>query len=311
MATVGWIDCEAFDGHHNGPGHPECPDRLFAIRERLEGGSLSSKLERASPEAASVEQIAKVHEAGYVAGLERVCQAGGGMLDGDTGCVEASFEAARLAAGAVVGAVDRVLDGTWRRAFCSVRPPGHHARPSIGMGFCLFDNVAIAAEAALAREGIERVAILDWDVHHGNGTQEIFWERGDVLFASWHQFPFYPGTGAAHEVGEGEGEGKTVNCPVARGGGDAEYLAAWDRKVRPALDDFQPQLVLVSAGFDADARDPLAGLNLSRDGFQALSAAVVAWADEHCQGRVVSALEGGYDLAALADDVEAHLETMV
>lgn len=308
---VAWFDSEVFDRHEMGPGHPEGPARLRAVREGVEARNLTRSLERVAPEPAPVDLVAEVHAREYLAALEELDRRGGGVLDPDTSMNEASHAAAFLAAGAVVGAVDGVLAGRWRRAFCSVRPPGHHARPGRAMGFCFLDNVAIGAQAALRHGGVERVAILDWDVHHGNGTQEIFWDRGDVLFASTHQFPFYPGTGSPDEVGAGAGEGKTLNCPLASGAGDAALLRAWREVLRPAFEDFAPDLVLVSAGFDADARDPLAGLRITAAGFETLSAEVVEFAEQACGGRLVSVLEGGYALDALAEDVALHLETMV
>lgn len=307
--VVGWMDSPAFDAHVNPSPHPERPARLFAVREALAGSGVGARLRRREPEPAADEVIARAHDRAYLAALQAMCASGGGALDADTAVVPASWAAAQKAAGAVVGAVDLVLDGTWERAFCSVRPPGHHARPSAAMGFCLVDSIAVGALHARAR-GLSRVAILDWDVHHGNGTQEIFYERGDVLFCSWHQYPFYPGTGAETDVGRGEGIGTTVNCPIGAGEGDAAYLSAWHARVRPALDRFEPELVLVSAGFDADHRDPLAGLTVSPGGFASLSQAVADWCGEHDLG-LVSVLEGGYDLDALAEDVRLHVETLV
>jgi acetoin utilization deacetylase AcuC-like enzyme len=210
-----------------------------------------------------------------------------------------------------VQAVNEVLAKRWRRAFCSVRPPGHHATVAQAMGFCLFDNVACGAEHALGTREVSRVAILDWDVHHGNGTQDIFWERADVLYVSWHQYPFYPGTGAAEDIGVGLGLSTTVNCPIAAGEGDAAYWHAWERRIRPALESFMPELLFISAGFDADRRDPIGGLTVTPAGFVRLSSAVVQWADRNCDGRVISALEGGYGLEALAEDVALHVETLL
>jgi acetoin utilization deacetylase AcuC-like enzyme len=309
--SVAWLDHESFDTHVAGAGHPERPERLRAIREALDAGGQAARLTAVVPEAASLDQLAAIHDRGYVEGVRDLIAAGGRMAGGETGVVEGSWEAATRAAGGVVQATLAVLDGTHRRAFCSVRPPGHHARPAQAMGFCLFDNVAVAAQAALDSGGAERVAILDWDAHHGNGTQEIFYSRSDVLFASWHQYPFYPGTGAEDERGAGDGEGATVNCPLPAGSDGRDFMKAWEGRVRPALEDFEPDLVLVSAGFDADHRDPLAGLQVTTAQFEELSAAVVAWADAHCQGRVVSVLEGGYDLDALGEDVARHVDTLL
>jgi acetoin utilization deacetylase AcuC-like enzyme len=307
---VGWIDSPVFDAHTNGEGHPERRERLLAVREGLAQRNLDSRMEcvRAAP--APMEALERVHPAAHINAIRDVCAQGGGRLDGDTSVVQASWDAALAAAGAAVQAVNGVLSGHWQRAFCSVRPPGHHALAAQAMGFCVFDNVAVAAEQALSL-GLSRVAILDWDVHHGNGTQDIFYGRGDVLFASWHQYPFYPGSGAEDEVGVGEGVGATVNCPIAQGEGDAAYMRAWETRIKPALDKFAPQLLFISAGFDADERDPLAGLRVTAGGFARLSEAVVRWADANCDGQIVSVLEGGYDLTALREDVPLHVETLL
>jgi acetoin utilization deacetylase AcuC-like enzyme len=290
--------------------HPECPERLAAVREGLARSGVEVQLARVEPVAVDRKLLEAVHRPEYIARIERVCAAGGGYLDPDTSVVRESWPAALSAAGAVADAVGRVIAGEWRRAFCSVRPPGHHAPANRAMGFCLFDNVAVGAQAALGA-GLKRVAIIDWDVHHGNGTQAIFWRRADVFYASWHQYPFYPGTGSESERGEGEGEGTTVNCPLAAGAGDDEYLRAWGERIRPALDTFAPELLLISAGFDADGRDPIGGLTVSASGFERLSRQVVEWADRQCRGKVVSVLEGGYDLDALAQDVSLHVATLL
>ncbi len=307
--TVAWLDSLAFDRHDTGLGHPERRERLTALREGLSRAGLDTRLLRLEPPRAEREALLRIHTAAHLSRVERGC-AHGGYLEGDTPVVPASHEAALLAAGAAVEAVRGLSDGRWLRAFCSVRPPGHHATQAVAMGFCLFDNVAVAAQAALDLGLAKRVAILDWDVHHGNGTQDIFWRRSDVLYASLHQFPFYPGTGALDETGEGEGAGFTVNCPLPQGSGDEDFLGAWEHRLRPAFERFGPDLVLISAGFDADARDPLGQLEVSAKGFAELSGRVVRFADEYCQGRVVSGLEGGYDLEALAEDVALHVETL-
>ena len=311
MTQVGWIDSPDFDAHSNGAGHPERPERLHAVREGLARANLESRLQCTPATATTAQIIGRVHDPAYITQLESVCRQGGARLDADTAVVAASWPAALKAAGAVVEAVDKVLNGTWQRAFCSVRPPGHHAPADRAMGFCLFDNVAVGAQAALDSGRVQRVAILDWDVHHGNGTQDIFYDRADVLYASWHQYPFYPGTGALDETGVGAGLGATVNCPIAAGGGDAEYWQAWQTRIRPALDVFAPDLVIISAGFDADKRDPLSGLQVTAQGFARLSAAVSTWTQTACHGRLVSVLEGGYALDALAEDVALHVATLL
>jgi acetoin utilization deacetylase AcuC-like enzyme len=310
LKSVGWVDSPEFDLHVNGPGHPERPERLLAVRNGLAVSHLDARLHLEPARPVERVLLEHLHAAPYVGTVERLCAAGGGRLDADTAVVPASWEAALKSAGAVTQAVANVLAGTWDRAFCSVRPPGHHATPERAMGFCLFGNAALGAQAAL-EGGLRRVAILDWDIHHGNGTQAIFWERSDVLYASWHQYPFYPGTGRADEIGAGEGKGFTVNCPFPAGAGESEYLSAWDERIRPALDRHQPELVIISAGFDSDRRDPLGGHTLTASSFEKLSSRVVAWADHNCRGRVVSVLEGGYSLEALEEDVAVHVATLL
>ena len=221
-----------------------------------------------------------------------------------------SYEAALRAAGGVLEACERVLAGEWSNAFCAVRPPGHHAERDEAMGFCLFNNVALAAAALRARHGLARVAILDWDVHHGNGTQHLFERDGSVFYASLHQWPFYPGTGAADERGLGPGEGTTLNCPLAAGAGDAEWIGALEERVLPELAAFAPEFVLISAGFDAHRLDPLAGMRLSERAYAEMSARMLELAARSAQGRLVSVLEGGYHLSALASCVETHLAAL-
>ncbi|MEE2961605.1 MAG: histone deacetylase [Myxococcota bacterium] len=309
---IGWFDTEAFDAHKHQSNHPEAPIRVQAIREELEKGRIRRSLERIEPRAATFEEMNAVHPEGYLKMLQALCEEGGGFLGPDTTCIKQSWEAATRAAGALCEAVENILHHRrWPRAFCSVRPPGHHAPKNKAMGFCLLNNVAIAAEKALTHEGIDRVAIIDWDVHHGNGTQDIFYDRNDVYFFSIHQSPLYPGTGPAHERGRGAGHGFTKNIPFAAGFGDDELLQTWRETIRPSLEDFQPQIVLISAGFDGDHRDPLGGLEYTPKGYEAISAELAEWAKQHCQGRVISALEGGYNPQALAEDVRVHLETFV
>ena len=267
-----------------------------------------------SPTEASDEALLRVHSQTHLTAIARAAEHQD-ALDPDTGCVSESERCARRAAGALVDAVDAVLAGDDSRAFCSVRPPGHHARPGSdsahgAMGFCLYSSVAVGAEHALSR-GLSRVAILDFDVHHGNGTQDAFYDRDDVLFVSWHQYPHYPGTGAAEDRGAGEGLGKTLNCPMPRCSDDSALLRLFDDEVRPALLDHQPEIILVSAGFDGDTRDPLAELELGPSGYAQLTEKICALADEVCSGRVVSTLEGGYDLEALGEDLTAHVEVLI
>jgi acetoin utilization deacetylase AcuC-like enzyme len=294
---------------HDTGSHPENATRIAAIAAALAREQTHVIRPEIPFGPAADEALSRVHDARYVAGLREFTAQGGGWLDADTYAGPESFAVAALAAGAALAAVDAVLDGDVRRAFVLGRPPGHHATPQRGMGFCLFNTVAIAAAQALAR-GIERVLIVDWDVHHGNGTQDAFYDSDRVLFCSLHQSPLYPGTGAARERGEGAGLGYTLNVPLPAGTDDARYLAAFDEHVVPAAHDYQPQLVLVSAGFDAHQRDPLANLRLTTSCFAALTRRVVQIAHDHADGRVIAILEGGYDPPALAESVLAVLAVL-
>lgn len=284
-----------FFRHRSAGYHPERPERLDAARAAIERSELSFKT--IEPRPATDEELERVHDAKFLKWLRTL---GGeqGYIDADTYVGPESVAVAELAAGGTVAMVDALIDGPARRGVALVRPPGHHARPDHAMGFCLLNNVAIAAAHARAR-GIERVAIVDWDVHHGNGTQDAFVDDPNVLYVSTHQFPFYPGTGAVLERGEGEGKGFTVNVPLTAGGGDAVYRAAFERVILPVLDEYAPQLVLVSAGFDASARDPLAEMTVSAEAFGWMARALRGVADKSAGGRIAMVLEGGYDLVAL------------
>lgn len=294
---------------HDEPSHVENQRRLAAIDRALNHhGLLENRLQ---PEflPATVEQLARVHEQRYVDALARAAAQGGGWLDSDTYVGSKSFDVAALAAGAAIAAVDAALDGRASRGFVLARPPGHHARPSTGMGFCLFDTIAVAAAQALAR-GIERIAIVDWDVHHGNGTQEIFYESNQVLFASIHQWPLYPGTGAATETGYGVGAGYTLNVPLAAGAGNELYLEVFDELIVPKLRGYEPELVLVSAGYDCHRDDPLGSMQVDEEGFGQMTQRLADLADETANGRIVLVLEGGYDPPALARSVVRTIEVL-
>ena len=290
---------------HRSEGHPERPERVTGILEAIKTSSLGLAPEPAPP--APEAMIHRVHDPNYVAMLDRAASSGGGFLDPDTYITPLSMLAARSAAGAMVEGVNRVLDGHVKHAFAVVRPPGHHAEHAQAMGFCLINNVAVGLIAARAR-GIRRIAVLDFDVHHGNGTQHSFENDPEVFYASTHQFPFYPGTGSAGERGA---HGNVLNVPLASGSGDSVFLGAWEKKIGPALAAFRPELLLVSAGFDAHEDDPLAGLEVTTDGYRTLATLIKAWADEHTGGRTVWALEGGYNLSALGDSVVACLEVLL
>ena len=308
MAKTAFLTSPLSLRHDTGPAHPERAGRLAAIARRLEAGGLLAELAVEEAPAADREAIALVHDPAYVAAVESSIARGARVLDeGDTRVSADSFRAALAAAGGAIRAADLVLDRVADNAFVAVRPPGHHAERAEALGFCLFNSAAVAAAHLRARRGVERVAILDWDVHHGNGTQHLFEADPTVFYASLHQWPLYPGTGRAEERGVGAGEGATLNCPQDPGAGDREWLGALEGRILPAIEAFRPGFVIVSAGFDAHARDPLAQTNLSTAAFGAMTRAVTDLARRLCGGRVVSLLEGGYDLDALAESVEAHL----
>ncbi|MGF1484415.1 MAG: histone deacetylase [Opitutales bacterium] len=312
MSTVALIQHDASLHHDTGLYHPECADRIRAIRAVLERSGLDQRLKHLRPDPAALSDLEAVHTRAHIRRVEEACLRAAGAIDGaDTVVCHESFEAARLAAGAAALAVDAVLAGEADAAFACVRPPGHHATASQAMGFCLFNNVAHAARHAQRVHGLERVAIFDWDVHHGNGTQDIFSADATVLFASIHQWPLYPGTGAKDETGSGSAQGLTLNFPVPAGSGLATFRAAIREGFAPAVRNFKPALLLISAGFDAHKEDPLGGLALTSEDFGTLTCELQALAAEVCQGRLVSVLEGGYHLNALGESVVAHLEALL
>ena len=308
--TTGLLHHPHFLEHVPGPHHPERPARYAAVMERLRESGLLAHLEVREARPLEPERTRLVHTAEHLERVRAACERAPIALDGDTAVSAGSWDAALCAAGGLVEACERVVEGSWSRAFCAVRPPGHHAEADRAMGFCLFNSVAIAA-AHLRESGLERVAILDWDVHHGNGTQHIFERDPSVMYLSMHQWPLYPGTGAESERGLGEGEGATLNCPRPAGAEDADWLEAFEGQVLPALEGFRPEFVLVSAGFDAHRHDPLAGTSLSEDAYRRMTAGLLRFTEAQCGGRLVTVLEGGYHLGALADCVEAHVGALV
>ncbi|TAK22596.1 MAG: histone deacetylase [Chloroflexota bacterium] len=290
---------------HDTGSHPERAARLRAIEQAGRDDGLFDLASLRAFESATVDEIALVHDRRYIESIAEVSRRGGGQLDIDTALSAGSYHAATRAAGGAIAAADAVLTGTARQAFALGRPPGHHARPGAAMGFCLFNNVAIAAQHARTSRGVDRVAIVDIDVHHGNGTQESFWEDPSVLFISTHQYPFYPGSGAIGEIGGDAGARATINIPLPAGHGDATYLAAIDRVAIPALERFRPDLLLVSAGFDAHWADPLASMHVTTSGHVAMIERLSSAANALCGGRLALVLEGGYNLEALAFGVIA------
>jgi len=291
--------------------HPEHPKRLDAAMESVRALERQSRLTVVAPRPATEDEILRVHTPRYLKLVRAEIDAGRRTLStGDTDISSGSLGAALAAAGTVVSAVDAVVGGRARHAFCAVRPPGHHASQARGMGFCVFNNIAIGARHAARAHGIERILIADWDVHHGNGTQEVFWSDGSVLFFDTHQHPWYPGTGSPAETGEGKGKGRIVNRPFPAGAGRDEILGAFRTELVPAAERFKPQLVMISAGFDSRAGDPLGKFTLTDADFAELTAIVAGIARQHAGGRVVSVLEGGYSRDGLARAVSAHLDRL-
>jgi acetoin utilization deacetylase AcuC-like enzyme len=312
VARTGFVYHPDYLLHNMGAGHPESADRLRAILSRLQTSGLLNQLRTIEPVPAADEWITAVHASSYLAQLKSLAPTSGRIsLDPDTAMSPGTLGAALLAAGGALAAVDAILAGHIDNAFCAIRPPGHHAERSRAMGFCFFNNVAIAARYLQRKHGIERILVVDWDVHHGNGTQHSFYDDPSILFFSTHQYPHYPGTGLASERGEGKAEGLTINVPLASGLGDAEYQQIFEEVLVPAADRFKPEFVLISAGFDAHRDDPLAGMDLTDEGYATLTNLVTSIARRHSRSRIISCLEGGYDLTALAASVERHVMALM
>ncbi|MDA0205555.1 MAG: histone deacetylase [Acidobacteria bacterium] len=303
---------DVFKRHDTGHGHPERPARYDAVSSGVNRADALDHAVRIEAQLASLEHIALCHGEDYIEMARRDIESGLPQLStGDTDVSLASFEVARLAVGSVIATVDAVLNGSAQTAFCALRPPGHHARPNQGMGFCVFNNIAIGARYAQQQYGIERVLIADWDVHHGNGTQDIFYDDPSVFFFSTHQSPWYPGTGARSETGSGAAVGTNMNRPFPAGSGREQVLGAFRDDLVPAARAFQPDLVMISAGFDSRIGDPLGNFTLDDDDFVELTEIMRDLADTTAQGRVISLLEGGYDLEGLAAAVEAHVGALL
>lgn len=293
--TTGFVTHPVAEQHEMPPGHPERPERIAAVVRHLDAVGLAGEMALHHPDRASRDVVAMVHDGGYLDALQEMDEAGGGRIDGDTSMGPHSLEAALRATQGAIDAASEVLAGRWDGALVCMRPPGHHATPRRGMGFCLTNHVAVAARWAIASGGIERAVILDWDAHHGNGTQDVFWSDPSVLYVSLHQYPWYPGTGAADERGGGDGRGSTVNVPLPAGAAEDAYDRAFDEVIEPAVAAYDPQLVFVSAGYDAHHLDPLCMMRLSAGAFFRMTGRVRGWGPGP-----VCVLEGGYDLDALA-----------
>jgi len=313
--NVGWIFDRRFYDHQTGDVHVEQPQRLQVIVEALQQAGILERLKPIPFRLATAEQLALVHDPAYVDVVRMMCDEGFTSIGSpETRVCRKTYDVAALAAGGVMAACDAVMAETVRRAFCAVRPPGHHAETDRAMGFCLFNNAAVAAEHLVRRHGLKRVAVVDFDVHHGNGTQHIFESRADVFYASVHERPGsleFPGTGEADERGTGPGRGYTLNVPLSRGSREAEYRAAFEEQVLPALDDYRPEFVLVSAGFDALSADTISHVSLEPESFGWITDMLVQAAERHAEGRLVSTLEGGYDLCRLGPAVAAHVESLM
>jgi acetoin utilization deacetylase AcuC-like enzyme len=290
--------------------HPERPDRLKAIMQALETGGRTQRMLSIATDTDVEDWVAKVHDLDHIRLVQAACQRGRAVLDADTTVCQDSFDVALKAVAGTMTAADAVIDGTITHAFCAVRPPGHHATTQRAMGFCLFNNVAVLARYLQQHHGLDNIMIIDWDVHHGNGTQHIFENDPSVLYFSVHQYPFYPGTGGAQETGRGRGAGYTMNAPLPAGTGDETYIDIFERQLKPRALEYRPDCVLISAGFDAHYADPLAQMQVTEAGYRRLTRIVKEIAASCSQHRLISVLEGGYNLEALGRSVEAHVEEL-
>lgn len=309
--TTGLLYDERFLLHNPGNGHPERKERIERTWAYLKTLPWFNTLKHTKSEPAEESWIAQIHEPNYIRRVRESSAEGCNFLDTlDVGINENSFNTALLAAGGALKLADFIFKGELQNAFALLRPPGHHAEPGRAMGFCLFNNIAILARYIQKQYGIDKVLILDWDVHHGNGTQHTFEENPGVYYISLHQYPFYPGTGAASETGSGRGRGFTLNCPMPAGVGDKEYQAAFLEKILPAIDQYKPQIILISAGFDAHRDDPLAQICLSTECFGWMTERTMETAKKYCGGKIISLLEGGYHLEALPRSIARHVAAL-
>jgi len=311
MAKVGIVLDKLYVDHDNGMGHPESQERILAIVDMLKFTKLFDEVVRIEPRDATKEEITLVHTPEHYDNIASTKGRPKVFLDADTSTCPVSFDAALRAAGGMISAIDSVLSKEVDRAFPLVRPPGHHAEADRAMGFCLFNNVAVGAAYLTEVKGLERVLVIDWDIHHGNGTQHIFYDTSKVLYFSTHQYPFYPGTGAAEEVGSGEGKGYTVNVPMEPGMGDDEFIRIFEEILKPIIDQYKPEFILVSAGFDIYFEDPLGGMKVSPEGFAKLTRLLTDEADKICDGKIVFLLEGGYNLDGLWISTKEVIEELL
>ena len=311
MPQTGIVRDNRYLDHVADRSHPESQERLEALYGMLQEPGMKGKYAEISPRMATPEELEMIHEPAYIKRVASTAGRAMTMLDPDTYACSKSYETAKLAAGGTLTAVDRVMRGELDNAFAFIRPPGHHAEANRAMGFCLFNNVAIAASYALKAHPVQKVLIIDWDLHHGNGTQHSFYERAEVLYFSTHQYPHYPGTGFFSETGSGPGKGFTVNVPLPAGPGDGEYLKVFEEVLEPVALEFKPDIVLVSAGFDIYYRDPLGGMQVTPQGFANLAKVILEFARETCKGKVIFVLEGGYHLDGLRESAREVLKTLL
>jgi len=310
MANTGIVKDDRYLDHVADSYHPESQERLRVVYKMLRDHDMEGKYKEIQPRMATEEELELIHIPRYIQLVAATANRDFTMLDPDTYANSKSYKTAKLAAGGTLAAVDQVLSGVLDNAFAFVRPPGHHAESNRAMGFCLFNNVAIAAGYAIKRHNIKRILIIDWDLHHGNGTQHSFYERADVLYFSTHQFPYYPGTGYINEVGNGAGKGFTVNVPLQAGPGDGEYMQVFEEVLEPIALEYRPEMVFVSAGFDIYYQDPLGGMRVTPEGFANLAKIVLEFAQQTCKGKVIFVLEGGYHLNGLQESTKEVLKTM-
>lgn len=310
-AKTALIADERYTEHDTGMFHPESPKRYNAIMDAVKTAIDEGLIDVLEPRMATEDDILLCHSKTYLETAKHDIERGQPFLStGDTNVCKKSYEIALLAAGGILTATDAVLEGRYRNAFCNVRPPGHHATREAGMGFCVFNNIAIAARYAQKKHGLERALIVDWDIHHGNGTQDIFYDDPSVFYFSTHAWPFYPGTGQAHEKGAGKGKGFTMNCPFPAGTCGKDMVDAFNKKLAPEMRSFRPDIVMITAGFDSRIGDMIGNFALIDEDYVELTRICMGMADEYCEGRIISSLAGGYTLSGLASSAAAHIRTL-